>query len=73
VLPAIVRALPGYLLTVLVLALMLIVAALCMALARRVPYLGWLLAAAVSLYAMMFQGRVIGLIYRSKQDKLGWE
>jgi hypothetical protein len=33
----------------------------------------WFLAAALSIYSMMIQARVIGLIYRRKREALGWE
>jgi hypothetical protein len=73
VFPGIVRALPGYLLTVVCLIVAFVGSAFGQAFASKVPYVGWLLTVAVSLYAMMFQGRLIGLIYIEKQHLLGWE
>lgn len=31
------------------------------------------LAAVIALYSLMFQAHLIGLIYRTKRDKLRWE
>jgi hypothetical protein len=73
VLPAIVRSLPGYLLVVVALIGGLALSAVVEELSAGIPYVGWLLAAAVALYSMMFQGRFIGLLYRDKAHKLGWE
>jgi uncharacterized membrane protein len=73
VVPGVARSLPGYLAAV---AALVFGFALCVAaqiLSARVPYLGWLLAAAIALYSLMFQARLIGLIYRDKRDRLGWE
>jgi len=73
VFPAIFKSLPGYLLSLMALALVFIVCGFVEMFASKVPYIGWFLTSAVALYAMMFQGRLIGLIYIDKRDKLGWE
>ena len=73
VLPAVLKALPGYLLALGALILVFIVCALTQEFTASLPYVGWFIASAVALYGMMVQGRLIGLIYVEKQDKLGWE
>jgi len=73
VIPAIVRSLPGYLLAVLALVLGVILLAVVEILTASIPYAGWFLAALVGFYSLMFQGRLIGLVYRTKRDRLGWE
>ena len=73
VFPAVFRALPGYLLAVVALVVGFVVCGVAQAFTADVPYVGWFLTAAVALYSLMFQGRLIGLIYRTKSDKLGWE
>jgi hypothetical protein len=73
VLPAIFRALPGYLLSVTALVSAFGVCVAAQVVAGSIPYLGWFVATAVALYSMMLQGRLIGLIYRNKSDRLGWE
>lgn len=73
VLPAIVRSMPGYLLVVAALVVATIFSAVAEGLAASVPYVGWFVAAAVGFYGLMFQGRLIGLLYREKRDNLGWE
>lgn len=72
VFPAVFLALPGYLLAVSALVAGVIVCQVAQAFTADIPYAGWFLAAAVALYSLMFQGRLIGLIYRTKSDKLGW-
>lgn len=73
VLPGIFRSLPGYLLVVAALILGFVISSLAEMLAAHIPYIGWFVAAAVGFYGLMFQGRLIGLLYRVKRDKLGWE
>ena len=73
VFPAIFRALPGYLFAVVALVVGVVVCAVVQAFTAAVPYVGWFLTAAVALYSLMFQARLIGLIYRAKSDELGWE
>jgi hypothetical protein len=73
VFPGIFRALPSYLSAVLVLAVVFFGLHYGRLYVVKVPYAGWFLTAAVSLYAMMFQGRLIGLIYEDKREALGWE
>ena len=73
VIPAVLRALPGYLIAVVALVAGFVVCDVAQALTAGIPYVGWFLTAVVALYSLMFQGRLIGLIYRTKSDKLGWE
>jgi hypothetical protein len=73
VFPAVFRALPGYLLTVAALVVGFVVCGVAQAFAEDIPYVGWFFTAAVALYSLMFQARLIGLIYRTKSEKLGWE
>lgn len=73
VFPAIVRSLPGYLLVVVALIVGFALSVIVEELTKGIPYVGWFLAATVALYSLMFQGRLIGLLYRDKGWKLGWE
>jgi len=73
VFPAVFRALPGYLLAVVALVVGVVICGVAQAFTADIPYVGWFLTAAVALYSLMFQGRLIGLIYRTKCHKLGWE
>ena len=73
VLPAVVKALPGYIVALGALGLVLIMSKYAQVIAAHIPYIGWLLTSALALYGMMFQGRLIGLIYVAKRAKLGWE
>ena len=72
VLPAVFKALPGYLSALGALVLVFGVCAFAQYFTAKIPFVGWFLTAAVALYGLMFQGRLIGLIYIEKQDKLGW-
>jgi len=73
VIPGIFRILPGYLLAVIALVLGFVVCGVVEIWIGKVPYIGRFFTSAVALYGLMFQGRLIGLIYRAKSDKLGWE
>ena len=73
VFPAIVRALPLYLLVVIALALAFAFSRFAEQSTRDVPYIGWFLKATVALYSLMFQARLIGLLYREKSAQLGWD
>ena len=73
VLPAVFKALPGYLSALGALVLVFGVCAFAQEFTAKIPFVGWFLTAAVALYGLMFQGRLIGLIYIDKQHKLGWE
>jgi hypothetical protein len=73
VFPAMFRAMPGYILAVAALILGFRVCFAAQYFTAEVPYFGWFLTAAVALYSLMFQGRLIGLIYRTKSHELGWE
>lgn len=70
VVPAIFKALPSYLIAVVALILVWVAINFAQEYAVRVPYVGWFVAWAVALYGLMFQARLIGLIYREKQDVL---
>ena len=70
VVPAIFKALPSYLIAVVALVLVWTVVNLAQEYAAKLPFVGWFLAWAVALYGLMFQARLIGLIYRDKQDVL---
>jgi hypothetical protein len=79
VLPAISRSLPGYLIVVLMLGALLTLASMSDDLVWRTRFVGFgvhfvLLASAtaLSLYLLMAQGRLIGLLYRSKREQIGW-
>lgn len=73
VLPAILKALPGYLLAVAGMVVAFVGLGMTQEFAGHVPYVGWLLASAVALYSLMFQARLLGLIYLAKREQLGWE
>ncbi len=73
VIPAMFRAMPGYLLAVLALVGGIGVCLVAETFTSEIPYLGWFLTALVALYSLMFQARMIGLIYRNKSERLGWE
>ncbi len=73
VLPAICRSLPAYAGAVIALMFVFVLSSGAQEFAAKLPYAGWLLAAAIWLYGLMFQARLIGLVYRSKQESLGWE
>jgi hypothetical protein len=71
VLPAIFRALPGYL-VVIVLFTVLTVLSTLSDIISKVPLVGIVLTAAPTLYLLMAQGRLIGLLYRAKREQIGW-
>lgn len=73
VLPGLARAMPSYLLAFLALTAGVALCAAVEHFTTQIPYAGRLLTAAVALYSLMFQARLIGLIYRQKADQLGWE
>lgn len=73
VLPGIVRAFPSYLVAVVALVIAYLAGILGQKFASDIPFVGWLLPTAIAIYAMMFQARMIGLIYVDKQERLGWE
>ena len=73
VLPAVWKALPGYLLALTALILVFALCAFAEVLSTRILAIGWFLTPTFALYGLMFQGRLIGLIYRDKRGQLGWE
>ena len=72
VLPAIFRSLPAYLLVVVMFAVLLFLSSLSETIGSKVPFVGAVLTAAPTLYLLMAQGRLIGLLYRSKREQIGW-
>jgi len=73
VIPAVFRSGSGYLLAVVGLVTGYAVCGLVQTLTEKVPFVGWVFASLVAIYCLMFQGRLIGLIYREKSEELGWE
>lgn len=73
VVPAILRCMPGYILTVVVLIATFIICGVVEELCGHIPYVGWLFGTAVGLYSLMVQARLIGLLYRNKRDEIGWD
>jgi hypothetical protein len=72
VIPALLRSMPGYLLVVAVLVLVFVISNVAEAFASRVFLVGWFLSAAISLYFLMAQARLMGLLYIRQQDRIGW-
>jgi hypothetical protein len=72
VIPALFRCMPGYLLVVGVLVLVFIISSVAEDFADRVFLVGWFLSAAISLYFLMVQARLIGLLYIRHQERIGW-
>lgn len=73
VVPGIFRAMPGYLLGVIGLIAVFFVSGFVEGFTSKIPFVGWFVSAAVALYGLMFQARLIGLIYRREREALGWE
>jgi hypothetical protein len=71
VLPAIFRALPGYLVVIVLFTVLTALSTLSEVISK-VPLIGIVLTAAPTLYLLMAQGRLIGLLYRSKREQIGW-
>lgn len=72
VLPAIMRSLPGYLVPVGLLFSLSVMDGLISWLADGIPLIGSLLAMIAGPYVSIVHGRMIGLIYRRYQDRIGW-
>lgn len=72
VLPAIVRTLPGYLVVVLLFGALAMLSTWSDTIASTVPIVGIALSAAPSLYLLMAEARLIGLLYRSHREKIEW-
>jgi hypothetical protein len=72
VFPAVMRSLPGYLLAVVGLVLVVTVCGIAYDLTAKVPFVGCFFSAAIALYSLIFQARLIGLIYRAKSEALRW-
>lgn len=73
VFPAIIRAMPLYLLAVAGLVGTQLLQGFGGEALEALPFVGWFLMAVLALYIIMFNGRLIGLIYRAKSEALGWE
>lgn len=73
VFPAIVHCMPSYLVSVGALAISVTTLWISEYFARNLPYFGWFIGSAIGLYGLMFQARVIGLIYRNRSDELQWD
>jgi hypothetical protein len=71
VLPAIFRALPGYALVVVIFAALVVFSSIANAIGD-IPFVGFAVVAAPSLYLLMAEARLIGLLYRSHREKIGW-
>jgi len=73
VIPAILRAPVEYCAACLVLLVIVALSVLAdSALVSSAPLLGWLLARWLALYFMAAEMRVLGVLYYTKQDQLGW-
>ena len=72
VMPAVFRCLPGYLVVVIVLVLVFAFNIAAREFAAQIPYFGWLISAALSLYLLMAKARLLGLLYLRHQEQLGW-
>jgi hypothetical protein len=68
----VIRCMPGYLLVVAVLVLVFVISNVAEAFASRLFLVGWFLSAAISLYFLMAQARLIGLLYDRHQERIGW-
>ena len=68
VLPAIVRAMPGYLLLAALLAAVFVLSRVAVVFGSKVPFLGVLLSAGISLYFMMVQARLAGTFYLRRME-----
>jgi hypothetical protein len=72
VIPAIFRALPGYLLVVALFAGLTVLSSLSDAIGSTIPFLGFVITAIPTLYLLMAEARLIGLLYRAKREQIGW-
>lgn len=66
VLPDAIRAMPGYLWLVALLSAVFVLSEVAAVYGSKVPFVGGLLAAGISLYFMMMQARLAGLFYRRR-------
>ena len=72
VIPAVIRAMPEYFLGVVALVMVFVGCTLVEILTAEIPVAGWVLTPLIGLYGLMCQARLIGLIYRRYEDKIGW-
>lgn len=72
VIPAVIRSLPGYILGVVALVLVFSACIIAESLTAEFPFAGWILTAFIGLYGLMCQARLIGLIYRRYEHRIGW-
>jgi hypothetical protein len=68
VLPAIVRAMPRYLLLAALLASVFILSRVAVVFGAKIPFFGGLLSAGISLYFMMVQARLAGTFYLRRME-----
>jgi hypothetical protein len=71
VLPDAIRAMPGYLLMAAMLAAVFVLSRVAAVYGSKVPFIGGLLSAGISLYFMMMQARLGGLFYRRRLEAEG--
>lgn len=73
VLPAMFRCMPGYLLYMVEITVPFVLVVIAGDLLTKIPFAGWILTTVLGLYNLMFQARLIGLIYRQKHAVLDWD
>lgn len=73
VLPAIIRAMPAYLVAAIALLLAEVCGDILALLLVGIPYLGVFLSAAVTLYFLLVQGRLTGLAYVNSRARIAWD
>ncbi len=69
VLPDVIRAMPRYLILVLLLVAVYVVSQLATLTGVRVPFVGGLISTGVSLYCVMVQARLAGMFYRQSMEE----
>jgi hypothetical protein len=75
VIPSIMKVLGQYVLTVVVLALILLARLLLYQLLEKIlpiPLLPTVITSLIGLYLLVVEMRILGLLYRSNKDRLGW-
>lgn len=72
VIPSIFRAGGLYWLAVFMLLLLYMGRAFAGDLLGRIPILGWVIAALIGAYVLLTNGRMLGVLYRERQEELNW-
>lgn len=72
VLPAIARAGGLYWLSVFVLLMMYMAQSYLLGVLDGIPFLGAVIASVLSMYLLMTNGRMLGIIYRERREQMGW-